>query len=720
MQQLTQQPMHQSMHQSMQQPMQQSMQQPMHQSTQQPMHPPPAQPPYIADYYSNPGYPTKSSSSFESWIGRNVIGIIASVLVFLGILFLGFLVIPTLGDWAQIALMFVLSAGLTAAGAALTIKKKNYFTQSLLGCGCGSIFISIMITHLYFQAIPDIAAFTLLLVWLVGMLVLVKTVNSLLISIIAHAGMIISLSLAYTAGMSQDRLVFILVYHAISVGIIIAAGILFYKKTMKLGLFASLGMSLVAVLALYEFFIDTLTAGSGLQIGLTIAIFCVQLIGALVLSFALVQSLARLQSGEARVIGHLVNITLLFGVILVAAYLFLINVFAQVLYGESVYFASYLTPMYNVALAPTIIAAVVAFGYLFASIFLSRRLQLNRALVLISVIASCLFVALLAMILYLFAAVWHSSAFHIPGLIVIAAVLAACWQITKDKVYLWLSFSVLMADLACMLFYGYYALAVYRSIIIGLVYLALSLAFLVYLWTRLSKQERAGMLTGFKLLMLGMAEVSILAIFSEHASLEAVPLLIVTTAFLVLFFLKFDARHITQGSFWVFMRIHELVLIAASSLLIASRGGLWFSPALSLALAVLSIALLVCTVYSISRAAGRHGWLGAFAGICFTLAVIAPLAGITAWLDVPYVLSLVLMISALVCVVGGFFTRLKPLRVYGLVLILCCVLKLVLLDMGDAETLMRVVAFITGGLICFGISALYSYAVKRLDAPAPR
>jgi hypothetical protein len=32
---------------------------------------------------------------------------------------------------------------------------------------------------------------------------------------------------------------------------------------------------------------------------------------------------------------------------------------------------------------------------------------------------------------------------------------------------------------------------------------------------------------------------------------------------------------------------------------------------------------------------------------------------------------------------------------------------------------MRVVSFISGGLICFGISALYNFAVKRFELPPP-
>ncbi|MBR0405395.1 MAG: DUF2339 domain-containing protein [Eggerthellaceae bacterium] len=85
-----------------------------------------------------------------------------------------------------------------------------------------------------------------------------------------------------------------------------------------------------------------------------------------------------------------------------------------------------------------------------------------------------------------------------------------------------------------------------------------------------------------------------------------------------------------------------------------------------------------------------------------------PLAGEeSAW-------SVCCMACALVCAVIGFKMNVGGLRLYGLILTLTCVVKLVVFDIGGAGTLERAVAFMVGGLICFAISALYNYAVKRL------
>ncbi|MCL2889166.1 MAG: DUF2339 domain-containing protein, partial [Eggerthellaceae bacterium] len=134
------------------------------------------------------------------------------------------------------------------------------------------------------------------------------------------------------------------------------------------------------------------------------------------------------------------------------------------------------------------------------------------------------------------------------------------------------------------------------------------------------------------------------------------------------------------------------------------------------ALALLSLALLVCALLRVD-ALQRSGfnWLGCLNGLVFTVLVLSSIYGLTKWLDEPYVLSIVCMAVALVCIVAGFLTVIKPLRLYGLILVMMSVMKLAFVDVFYAESVMRVVAFIVGGLICFGINMLYNNMVKRLD-----
>ena len=54
----------------------------------------------------------------------------------------------------------------------------------------------------------------------------------------------------------------------------------------------------------------------------------------------------------------------------------------------------------------------------------------------------------------------------------------------------------------------------------------------------------------------------------------------------------------------------------------------------------------------------------------------------------------------------------KALRVCGLVLVLLCVAKLVLVDIRYDNVLLRAAGFFAGGILCFGISLVYNLVDK--------
>lgn len=647
----------------------------------------------------------------ENWFGRNVIGVIASVLVFLGILFLGFLVVPSLGDAVKILLMFVFSTLLTAGGAALTLTKKNNFTIALLGCGCGSFFISIMLTHAFFHAIPDIAAFALLLVWLAGSLALVKVSDSVLVSVIAHSGMIISLCFAYAVGLSEDRLALILIYHALSVGLIIAGNKLCCQRTQNLGLFASLFLSLIAVITMLSYYGGVPVSVVADQFGYALAAFAIQLVGAAVLSLVLTASILRIESAGTRIVLQLLNMALFFMVILVSTFLF-----PEMLVAVADKMSGFLPSVYPTTLIPTITATVFSAAYLFGMLALCKKLQAKNSFTQLCVIASCSVIALFTLGLYSLTAWDYPSSIRLTGLMVVVAILVICQRLTKDATYLWVANAALALDFSLMVLSGYEALVLNATIAAGLGYLALFIGALAYLWSQIDEAEKASLRTPFKVLMLVIVELSIYVIFEAAYIAPVYALLLITFGFLGLFLRRFDARDSKQAGFWTFMRIHEMVLVLVNCVAIetSSEG---ITQIFALILAVASIALLACSIRSISATPRGKEWIAVLDGILFTLVILTTISGLSTWLKEPYVLSLALMASALVCIGVGFGARIKALRLYGLIIIIGCVLKLVTFDIGNAETIMRVVAFIVGGLICFGISALYTYMVKRLDTP---
>lgn len=139
----------------------------------------------------------------ENWFGQNVLGIAASVLFFIGLIVFAVWIYNDIPDAVKVILMYAISAGTAAAGILLTKRRRNNFTLILSGCGSGLLFISILLTHIYFGYLNDVATFGLLLIWLIAALALSKLLDSTLISIVAHVGMGISLCFAYGAGLAM-------------------------------------------------------------------------------------------------------------------------------------------------------------------------------------------------------------------------------------------------------------------------------------------------------------------------------------------------------------------------------------------------------------------------------------------------------------------------------------------------------------------------------------
>lgn len=210
--------------------------------------------PYSGDFNSAPRDASPARTTFETWAGKNVIGIIASVLMFLGLAFLGVTIVPQLADWMKVALLYMLSILLTAGGSALTVFRKNNFTAAVMGCGVGSLFISIFITHLYFKLIGDVAAFALVLVWMALCLALMRKTSSLLLAVVLQIGLAVSVCLGYWGDADGSRLVLIVGYQLAASVIVIIGNSRFNQGTYWASIVLAMALSLVASWFIWDYF----------------------------------------------------------------------------------------------------------------------------------------------------------------------------------------------------------------------------------------------------------------------------------------------------------------------------------------------------------------------------------------------------------------------------------------------------------------------------------
>ena len=163
--------------------------------------------------------------SVESWLGRNLVGVIAAVLVFAGLVLLAVTLAPEFSDGAKAAFMFALSGALSVAGFFAARRSRNGFTLALLGCGASSLFISIMVAHLVFQLMNAVFAYIFLLAWIVGCLAVSHAVRSAFLSIVVQIGLGASLVLGYGGELDGGRLALLVGYQLAATAVLVGSSL---------------------------------------------------------------------------------------------------------------------------------------------------------------------------------------------------------------------------------------------------------------------------------------------------------------------------------------------------------------------------------------------------------------------------------------------------------------------------------------------------------------
>lgn len=104
----------------------------------------------------------ENEESAEMWLGKHAASVIAAILVFVGLAYLGSAFLPQFPNEARIAVMFVVSGGLTALGSMLELRKRNGLTLALTGCGMASLFVSVLNLRALFGLVPEAISFAII------------------------------------------------------------------------------------------------------------------------------------------------------------------------------------------------------------------------------------------------------------------------------------------------------------------------------------------------------------------------------------------------------------------------------------------------------------------------------------------------------------------------------------------------------------------------------
>lgn len=661
-----------------------------------------------------PGAPPAAAGTpgrMENWFGRNVLGVAASILFFIGLIVFAVWIYNDIPETVKILLMYALSAAVAVTGILLTRRRRNNFTLILTGCGCGLLFISILLTHVYFGRLNDVATFALLLVWLMAALVLSRQMNSTLISLVAHIGMGVSLCFAYNAGLRDDKLLMLLIYQMASIVVIVVGNILCCRKTYRFGLFLSVIMTLVAVAFMTDRFIGLSPYAAG-AFPLTnlpdwgvAASFFAQFLCVSILSYLLAVSTTRLENAGARLGIHIANkalwVAALCGNVLPVVYRM------AYAYAEGAVFRS-------VEAAGFMAAAGMALLLLHAllSIFMSTRLGFDGRLETLSVLTAGGVSAVLLCIVWISCLQAGTPGPRLPWLLLPAALLLLAGLLGKNRAYRLAANGLLGFEWCLMAFSGFHELTRYGTAALPLLYMALYAGLVWLQWALKPPERRRELSMALRLFQYIFLQATALVILAGSAyRYWQVSLLLALTVFnLLLGVLRYDRgerRELTRC-----MRTVEGLLLAVNAGMIAfmPRAGS-LETGLYVALAALSVLFAFYRVPGLGR--GGHAE-EACTGVKFSLLSLAILQGFTTWFADGYVLTLAALTTLLPCLVAGYARKARGLVLYGLIAALPCLVKLLCYDILFSAGLPRLIALLGGSFLFFVIHLVYD----RLDDKA--
>jgi hypothetical protein len=382
-------------------------------------------------YSPAPATPKREFSFNESWIGRNVFGIAASVLIFFGLLFLKVREWSNVGDWLKVLMMFAVSGALTGLGIVLGRKKQNTFTRILTGCGFGAVFISIFATYLYFHMLSEIVAYCILFVWLAAAMLMTRFSQSVYLCAVAHLGMAISICFSYAqmAGFHQS---FLLVYQFVSIAVVIVGNRLCYRQAYRFGLLLSLGLTLVA--SYYMLYAPYARMDWSVAAPLFAQFLC-----ASSLSYMLSASTARIEGSIVNALAHVLN-KLIWVAILYHSIFLPVMYLAQ---NEPILFG--INDIGSPLMFPVLLCAAIVASHLAITLLLRRKQRLCEEQESISV-------SLLGLVWFgLSLVIWFGqthinfpvfSSLFVPGLLMLFA-----GRLSKNRVYGWAASFFFAADL---------------------------------------------------------------------------------------------------------------------------------------------------------------------------------------------------------------------------------------------------------------------------------
>lgn len=595
----------------------------------------------------------KPQVSMESKIGKNVMGILASVLIFISILIFGGMVYSQLGEVAKSVVLIVLSLALAATGLIKMKRNDSYFVlfSSMAACGICALYITFMLMHFVFDILPLGGLTIAMFIW-TGAVVGLSVAKDKMFSYICLAGIIIT---TIVCAINWDNAGWGLIYYAVSSIILYVLGknkdynrnIFYFLQIPIMGMILT-GIyyeSIVAIICITVFVVGCLIAqnfmyqieGKNLSVNIPVTIVSMLfvVISMIHMSFTLGYSLIKYPY-----IVLIVLIAIVYGfkyaknnlAAFLSAYYFAVAMVAIVMYDN----------IWIFAIAMLVLGAVfannhfryVSYGFTAIGILLCSQQVLFE----------------------------NFGDGYIP-MIFISAIIIICAAIYNHLRYSKID-KYIITGLTAFLIINAHINDLYGVVVEFLLLAVLSLYMNInyYRFNRITKEKEEG---------------SVIAGY-------------VVNAFVMLFSLNliwFSDEICKRGD-----QIDGINLI------------------LTILAVLFTIAIFVINNKNLFGTKISEKAVGTYLDIKFTILIFSVLH---LFAPAAFIVSVVGLIIAIGSIVLGFKVKIKAFRLYGLILTLICVAKLILFDIEYESILLKPLGFFVAGVLCFVISWIYSRLEKK-------
>ncbi len=603
------------------------------------------------------------NSSTESWIGKHLMGVLASILIFIALVLFASLIIPYMNDGVKITMMFAVSIGLSIGAYFQHVKKpENTFFTALLACCLGCTYLSVLVTRIHFEVINDLFMYILLFIWAAVVLIIGRK-ESRLFQAIGDAGFVISAFLG--AGIKDTALVIPMLFYLCILGG--AFQYTFWKnKTQRL---------IQSCINLGIIFYFAVVIGDKISIGvpLTIAAIILMLISAGYYAYFLFGNLLTEDAD---------NTFMAFGsaIALASSYM---------LFGDCVNTVKWLDIIVFFAIV------VVAEAALLMGIAKSDKpyvrsfnIAWTTGWIIVGLIRIC----------------FNYEEFFDTGIIFVALLAVALYGIRRDIKGFRNQAAILAAAMIILELIGNSSVLFYGAAFIFAVVVFIFEAFVVNKYA-LSKIIFYVMTQVCMGLFLCTALEDSLAKFVELRELLVIATMGIFNAAMIFLKLDHDSAGNKDKQISTVLNIFNVIGMLVGLYNIENVD----SPVLQGLYIVFTVAL---ACINLPRHFASGGSEKLYTGIKFGIILLVSLFGYDAE---GFVVSVAILLFAIVCIAVGFNKTFgaKELRLYGLILSMICVAKFIMIDITYENTIGRAISFLVSGILCFGISAIYNHFEKQ-------